>query len=63
MFRILGRLKPGVTLPEADAALRVVAADLLQQDPAAWRDQAGRGRVITALPEMAARFAGAGPGS
>jgi predicted permease len=62
-FRVLGRLKAGVTLTEAAAALRVTAADLLRQDPAAWRDRAGRGRVITVLPETKARFAGAGPGS
>jgi predicted permease len=60
-FRILGRLKAGVTLPQVSAALGVLAADLHRQDPAAWRDQAGRGRFITALPETEARFAGAGP--
>jgi predicted permease len=62
-FTILGRLQAGVALPEAAAALRVRAADLYRQDPAAWRDRAGRGRVVTALPETAARFADAGPGS
>jgi predicted permease len=61
--RILGRLKTGVTLAEADAALRVLAANLLRQDPAAWRDRSGRGRVVTVLPEIQARFAGSGPGS
>ena len=61
-FRILGRLKPGVTLPEASAALGVLAADLYRQDPVAWRDQAGRSRFVTALPEIQARFAGSGPG-
>jgi putative ABC transport system permease protein len=62
-FRLLGRLRPGATVREADAALRVVAATLLREDPAAWRDRTGRGRVITVLPEIAARFADAGPGS
>jgi predicted permease len=62
-FEIFGRLRPGVTLREADSALRVAAAQLLQQDPAAWRDRTGRGRLITVLPEMTARFADAGPGS
>jgi putative ABC transport system permease protein len=62
-FRIFGRLRSEVTLREADSALRVVAAQLLQHDPAAWRDRTGRGRVITVLPEIAARFADAGPGS
>jgi predicted permease len=62
-FRILGRLKAGVTLPQASAALQVTAAELLRQDPVAWRNRAGRGRVVAALPETAARFAGAGPGT
>lgn len=61
-FRILGRLKAGVSMPEANAALRVMAADLLREDPPAWRDDSGRGRVITVMPEMAARFAGSEPG-
>ncbi|MBA2257881.1 MAG: FtsX-like permease family protein [Acidobacteria bacterium] len=62
-FRILGRLKAGVTRPEADAALRVAAADLLRLDPVAWRNRAGRGRVVTVLPETEARFAGAPQGT
>ena len=61
-FTILGRLQPGRTLTEANAALRVVATNLYRQDPAAWSDQAGRARVVTALPETEARFASAGPG-
>jgi putative ABC transport system permease protein len=60
---ILARLKPGVTPPQAAAALQVTAAELLRQDPAAWRDRSGQGRVVTALPETEARFADAGPGS
>ena len=62
-FTTFGRLKPGVTLPEAAAALQVTAAELLRQDPAAWRDRSGHGRVVTILPETQARFAGAGPGT
>jgi predicted permease len=62
-FHILGRLRTGVTVREADSALRVVAAELLLREPAAWRDRGGRGRVITALPEITARFAGAPAGS
>ena len=53
---LFGRLRPGVTLTEADAALKVVAAQLLREDPAAWRDRDGRALAITALPEMTARF-------
>jgi predicted permease len=55
-FHLFGRLRPGVTLTEADAALDVVAAQLLREDPAAWRDRNGRPLAITALPEMTARF-------
>jgi putative ABC transport system permease protein len=62
-YRIFGRLKAGVARREADAALGVLAAQLVQQDPVAWRDDNGRGRAITALPELEARFAGAGPGT
>ena len=41
-FTILGRLRAGATLPQANAALGAVAAGLSRQDPAAWRDSAGR---------------------
>ena len=61
-FTILGRLRPERTLAEANAALRVTAADLHRQDPDAWGDSAGRGRVVTAMPEVASRFASQGPG-
>jgi predicted permease len=62
-FTILGRLQPGRTLTEANAALRIVAANLHRQDPAAWSDQAGRGRVVTALTESEGRFASGAPGA
>jgi hypothetical protein len=62
-FTILGRLKTAVALPEANAALAVTAGNLLQEDPVAWRDQSGRGRVVTVLPETTARFASSGPGT
>lgn len=61
-FTILGRLQDGIAPPAANAALRTLAAGLYRQDPAAWGDSAGRGRVVTALLETEARFAGAGPG-
>jgi predicted permease len=61
-FYVLGRLRPNLPLREADAALRVTAAQLLQEDPTAWRDRSGHARVITVLPETKARFATAGPG-
>lgn len=62
-FTVFGRLKAGVTIPQASAALRAVAADLVEQDPGAWRDRAGRGRVVSVLPELEARFVGAPSGS
>jgi predicted permease len=61
-FTILGRLQPGRTLTEANAALKIVAANLYRQDPAAWGDRTGRGRAVTVLPETEARFASGGPG-
>jgi putative ABC transport system permease protein len=61
-FSILGRLPSAVTLPAANAALRVLAADLHRHDPGAWSDRAGRARTVTAAHEIAARFAGEGPG-
>jgi len=61
-FRILGRLADGVSQPQVAAALATTAADLLREDPEAWRARDGRGRVINALPESTARLAGAPPG-
>jgi len=61
-FTILGRLRAGVSLSAANAALRVLAANLHRQDPTVWSDGAGRARNVTALYETAARFAGEGPG-
>ena len=63
VFRVYGRLGPGVSLRQAEAALGVTAAQLLEHDPAAWRDQNGRGRATTLLPEIEARFVGAPAGS
>ena len=60
---ILGRMRTGVTLPKATAALQVVAADLARAEPSAWRDKAGRPRRVTVLPEKEGRFADAGEGS
>jgi predicted permease len=62
VFTILGRLAAGVPDRDADAALARLAADLLEQDPAAWQDRTGRGRRITVLPELDARHARSGPG-
>jgi predicted permease len=61
-FTVLGRLQPGRTVTEANAALKILAANLYRQDPAAWGDRTGRGRAVTVLPETEARFASGGPG-
>jgi predicted permease len=63
VFRVYGRLGSGVSQRQAEAALGVTAAQLLEHDPDAWRDQNGRGRVTTLLPEITARFVGAPAGS
>ena len=55
-FRLLGRLKAGVSAERANVSLKAVAAELLALDPEAWRDGSGRGRIITAVPEVTARF-------
>ena len=62
VFTLIGRLKEDVTIQEADAALRVVAAQLLLEEPLAWRDRSGNGRAVAVLPEVEARFAEA-PGT
>jgi macrolide transport system ATP-binding/permease protein len=62
-FTVYGRLRDGVTRAQADAALGVLAAQLFLHEPAAWTDQNGRSRVVTILPELAARMAGTGPGA
>jgi len=62
-FTVFGRLKTGASLLQADAALRVIAGQLSFVDPGAWRDRAGRGRVVTILPELEARFVGAPAGT
>ena len=63
VFRVYGRLGSSVSLRQAEAALSVTATQLLAHDPDAWRDQHGRGRAMTLLPEITARFVGAPAGS
>ncbi|HKW02576.1 MAG TPA: ABC transporter permease [Vicinamibacterales bacterium] len=57
-FRVFGRLGAGKSTTGAEVALQAVAAQLLLEDPDAWRDASGRGRIVTVLPERDARFAG-----
>jgi predicted permease len=58
-YRILGRLKTGVSPGEAGAAIRLLASQLFLQYPVEWRNNAGQGRTFTVLPEIEGRFAGA----
>jgi putative ABC transport system permease protein len=48
-LKVMGRLKPGVTIEQAQAELNVVAARLEQQFP----DQAGHGAQVVSLREVA----------
>src|SRR4029434_7266111 len=50
-YRVWGRLKPGVTLPQAQAEMNVINARLQQQYPDA---NAGRGVVVSPLSEFRA---------
>jgi predicted permease len=50
MFRLMGRLKPGVTLPEARAAVQVVAAQLKRDFP-----EQHKGSQVLVLPERQCR--------
>ena len=63
VFTILGRLRAGATMAEANAALGTLAGQLAQEHPEAWRDQSGRPRVVTVLPEGEARLARMDPGT
>ncbi len=54
-FTLLGRLADGVTVTEADAALRVLSAQLFRQYPVEWANRAGRARSVTIMRELDAR--------
>jgi predicted permease len=53
---LLGRLRPGATLDQAQAQLDVVAADLFRAYPDPWRRLEGGGRAVTVVPEWRARI-------
>jgi len=52
---LLGRLRPGARLAEAQAQLDAVAAGLVRSDPEQWRDLNGDSRRVTVLPEESVR--------
>lgn len=50
LFKVVGRLKPGVSLPQAEAGMQVLAQDLERQYP---RDNQGRRVKLTSITEAA----------
>jgi len=54
-FFLLGRLAAGVQLPQAQAKLNVIAAEMQRQYPKIWTSERGRPATITVLRERDAR--------
>ncbi len=52
---ILGRLRPGANLEQAQAQMDVVAGQLHQAYPRQWTDVQGQARVVTVVAEREAR--------
>jgi predicted permease len=50
MFQVVGRLKPGVTLPQAQTAMQTVTGDLEQRYP---QDNRGRRVLLTSVTDAA----------
>jgi len=53
---LLGRLKSGVTVKQAQAQFSALAEQQFAAYPQDWRDVSGAGRVITVLPESQSRI-------
>lgn len=54
-FFLLGRLGSGSSMNQAQARLRLIAAELLHEQPEAWTDGRGRPGTITVVSEMDSR--------
>jgi predicted permease len=52
---VLGRLRPGVSVEQAQARFAALASQLHAAHPDSWRDVNDRGRRITVLPEHESR--------
>jgi predicted permease len=52
---LLGRLRPGVSIEQAQTRFAVIANRMLAEYPEYWRDVSNRGRTITVLPERESR--------
>jgi macrolide transport system ATP-binding/permease protein len=55
-FLLMGRLRPGVTIEQAQARFDVIAAELHRTRRESWTDASGESRVITLVPESGARI-------
>ena len=56
VLSLLGRLKDGVGLKQAQAQFDLVAEQQLQAWPGDWKSLSGKGRTITVLPESQSRI-------
>jgi predicted permease len=53
---VYARLRPGISIEQADARMKVVARQLAAAYPASWTDVSRKGRRITVLPEDQTRI-------
>jgi predicted permease len=54
-YFVMGRLAPGISLPQAQAVMNTVAGNLTAAHPEAWRDVSGKGRRISLASEFSSR--------
>jgi predicted permease len=54
-YLVYGRLRPGVSVEQAQARLDVLSARFLDEHPDEWSDDRESGRSLTVLPEKEAR--------